>query len=126
MAILVQHYKELSLWQVYGRRANWEDPADWVIESYPWPHTNDQDWPSLLRLRPEDVGYDAQGTSTTSAKTQGQGTQQSETEGDPLVSALSFQTTSECFCSIVKTFYLNVSHKLSPIKNRDNALCNPT
>ena len=59
-----------------------------MIETYPWPHSNDQDWPSLLRLRPEDVGYDSQVPPAKGEKTQGGtqgGTQQSDTEGDPLV-----------------------------------------
>lgn len=49
---------------MYGRRAPWEDPTDWIIESYPWPTLKDED-PALLRLRPEDVGYDSQGVITT-------------------------------------------------------------
>ena len=73
--------------QLYGRRAPWEDPADWVIESYPWPHPNDTDWPSLLRLRPEDVGYDMQTTNTSGTKSAQ--APQSDAEGDPLVCILS-------------------------------------
>ncbi|XP_064595534.1 neuron navigator 2-like [Liolophura sinensis] len=44
--------------QMYGKRAPWEDPADWVIETYPWSNNSNRDWPSLLRLRPEDMGFD--------------------------------------------------------------------
>ena len=29
-----------------------------MLEHYPWSKA---DWPALLHLRPEDVGYDAQG-----------------------------------------------------------------
>ncbi|XP_054924159.2 uncharacterized protein [Dermacentor andersoni] len=43
--------------QLYGRRAAWEDPAEWVLETYPWPGPVCEA-PQLLRLRPEDVGYD--------------------------------------------------------------------
>jgi len=72
--------------QLYGRRAPWEDPVDWVIESYPWPQLNSQE--SLLRLRPEDVGYDQQGSAPNSAKATQGGMQQSDTEGDPLLNML--------------------------------------
>ncbi|KAL0968574.1 hypothetical protein UPYG_G00268710 [Umbra pygmaea] len=45
--------------QLYGRRAVWEDPARWVMESYPWAATYKQhEWPQLLQLRPVDVGFD--------------------------------------------------------------------
>ncbi|XP_052330706.1 neuron navigator 2-like isoform X8 [Oncorhynchus keta] len=45
--------------QMYGRRAPWEDPARWVMESYPWAASPLQhEWPQLLQLRPEDVGFD--------------------------------------------------------------------
>ena len=82
----MQFPNNLLLWfQLYGRRAAWEDPADWVLETYPWPHPTDAEWPSLLRLRPEDVGYDMQGVETTSGRKSSQ-TQQSDAEGDPLVS----------------------------------------
>ncbi|XP_052708110.1 neuron navigator 2-like isoform X6 [Crassostrea angulata] len=52
--------------QVYGKRAPWEDPTDWVLESYPWATAKDED-PSLLKIRPEDVGYDTQGVISTSS-----------------------------------------------------------
>ena len=69
--------------QLYGRRAPWEDPVDYVAESYPWPDKDNQE--QLLRLRPEDVGYDTQGSGPSSAKSTTGGVQQSDTEGDPLV-----------------------------------------
>ena len=78
--------------QLYGRRSPWEDPADWVIETYPWSNQGESpgEWPSLQRMRPEDVGYDSQGAvmagmTSTGGKTS-QGVQQSDAEGDPLVS----------------------------------------
>ena len=43
--------------QTYGCRAPWEDLADWIIESYPWSKQL-ENGPALLRLRPEDVGYE--------------------------------------------------------------------
>ncbi len=70
---------------MYGRRAPWEDPADWIIEEYPWTNQGEGEWPSLLRLRPEDVGYDSQG-APTSGKGSTPGAAQSDAEGDPLVS----------------------------------------
>lgn len=42
--------------QTYGCRAPWEDMADWVMDTYPWSKATR---PTLLRLRPEDVGYEA-------------------------------------------------------------------
>ncbi|XP_023227055.1 neuron navigator 3-like isoform X2 [Centruroides sculpturatus] len=44
--------------QLYGRRAPWEDPAEWAKQTYPWPITLDGDSSQLLCLRPEDVGYE--------------------------------------------------------------------
>jgi neuron navigator 2 len=86
------HGQLIFRFQLYGRRAPWEDPAQWVIETYPWGPTNDghtEDWPSLQRLRPEDVGYDTQGmVGEGKAKTTQQA--QSDVEGDPLVSFHSY------------------------------------
>ncbi|XP_069760931.1 neuron navigator 2 isoform X2 [Narcine bancroftii] len=73
--------------QLYGRRAPWEDPAKWVMETYPWLATPQQhEWPPLLQLRPEDVGFDGfvlarNGGSSKQA-------QQSDAEGDPLMNML--------------------------------------
>ena len=63
---------------------------DWVIETYPWMRDeSDSEWPSLLKLRPEDVGYDMQvplpGGGSTSVATKAAPTQQNDTEADPLV-----------------------------------------
>ncbi len=72
--------------QLYGRRAAWEDPVDYVIQSYPWPDRDNLE--QLLRLRPEDVGYDTQGLAASStAKSTAAGVQQSDPESDPLVSS---------------------------------------
>jgi neuron navigator 2 len=86
------HRLMMLLLQLYGRRAPWEDPADWVIETYPWPQQGEPAFDALLRLRPEDVGYDWQGANAGSSTGSGkacQGAQQSDAEGDPLVGATS-------------------------------------
>ena len=80
------HLNILSL-QLYGRKGSWEDPADWVIDSYPWLPSSSQDWPSLLRLRPEDVGFDGYNVQTAGTKGSQSGAQ-SDVEGDPLVRAI--------------------------------------
>lgn len=69
----------------------WEDPSDWVIKTYPWTSQAGEtsESPPLLRLRPEDVGYDVQaaaaaaatGSKTTPASLQ----TEAETTTDPLV-----------------------------------------
>uniref|UniRef100_UPI00398F3504 neuron navigator 3 n=1 Tax=Pristiophorus japonicus TaxID=55135 RepID=UPI00398F3504 len=73
--------------QLYGKRAHWEDPARWVVDTYPWSSGSLQhEWPSLLQLRPEDVGFDGH----TSAKEGGSSKHvpQSDSEGDPLMNML--------------------------------------
>ncbi|XP_030644236.1 neuron navigator 2 [Chanos chanos] len=73
--------------QLYGRRAAWEDPAKWVMESYPWPASPQQhNWPPLLHLRPEDVGFD--GYSLAPENSQRKQPTQGETEEDPLLNML--------------------------------------
>lgn len=73
--------------QLYGRRAPWEDPAKWVMDTYPWAASPQQhEWPPLLQLRPEDVGFDSY-----SIPREGSTSKQmppSDAEGDPLVSSL--------------------------------------
>ena len=68
---------------MYGRKSQWEDPAEWVTDSYPWSQPSTSDWPSLLRLRPEDVGFEGYRSETGGKSTQ---SAQSDAEGDPLVS----------------------------------------
>ncbi|XP_060695563.1 neuron navigator 3 isoform X4 [Hemiscyllium ocellatum] len=73
--------------QLYGKRAQWEDPAKWVVDTYPWNAGSLQhEWPSLLQLRPEDVGYEGH----TSAKESGSSKHvpQSDSDGDPLMNML--------------------------------------
>uniref|UniRef100_A0A8C5JHW2 Neuron navigator 2 n=1 Tax=Junco hyemalis TaxID=40217 RepID=A0A8C5JHW2_JUNHY len=73
--------------QLYGRRAPWEDPARWVMDTYPWAASpQHHEWPPLLQLRPEDVGFDGY-----SASREGSASKQvpvSDAEGDPLMNML--------------------------------------
>lgn len=79
-------YSFLASFQLYGRRAPWEDPAKWVMDTYPWAASPQQhEWPPLLQLRPEDVGFDSY-----SIPREGSTSKQmppSDAEGDPLVSS---------------------------------------
>ncbi|KAM5138264.1 neuron navigator 2-like [Mantella aurantiaca] len=73
--------------QLYGRRAPWEDPAKWVMDTYPWIVVPQQhEWPPLLQLRPEDVGFDSYSVPRegTSSKQPPSG----DGEGDPLMNML--------------------------------------
>lgn len=81
------------LLQLYGRRAPWEDPARWVMDSYPWAASPQQhEWPPLLQLRPEDVGLDGHCVSREGSA--GKQLPVSDAEGDPLVSSSSEQQNS--------------------------------
>ena len=42
------------------------------METYPWPNPGEPEWPNLLRLRPEDVGYDSQTASSAANSTTAQ------------------------------------------------------
>ncbi|XP_077820957.1 neuron navigator 2 isoform X2 [Macaca mulatta] len=69
--------------QLYGRRAPWEDPAKWVMDTYPWAASPQQhEWPPLLQLRPEDVGFD--GYSMPREGSTSKQVPPSDAEGDPL------------------------------------------
>ncbi|XP_009461449.1 PREDICTED: neuron navigator 3 isoform X3 [Nipponia nippon] len=73
--------------QMYGKRAPWEDPAKWVADTYPWSSASLQhEWPSLLQLRPEDVGYE--GYASAKEGTTSKHVPQTDTEGDPLMNML--------------------------------------
>uniref|UniRef100_A0AAR2LLB5 AAA+ ATPase domain-containing protein n=1 Tax=Pygocentrus nattereri TaxID=42514 RepID=A0AAR2LLB5_PYGNA len=73
--------------QLYGRKASWEDPACWVMESYPWASSPQQhQWPPLLKLRPEDVGFD--GYALARENCPGKQAAQDGAEGDPLMNML--------------------------------------
>ncbi|XP_006892076.1 PREDICTED: neuron navigator 2 isoform X2 [Elephantulus edwardii] len=73
--------------QLYGRRAPWEDPAKWVMDTYPWAASPQQhEWPPLLQLRPEDVGFD--GYSLPREGSASKQAPPSDAEGDPLMNML--------------------------------------
>ncbi|PNF13684.1 hypothetical protein B7P43_G15281 [Cryptotermes secundus] len=76
--------------QLYGRRAPWEDPTHFICQTYPWTGSTVQGGQeALLRLRPEDVGYDVQqsgGVGGSSIKSMS--STQSDTDGDPLLNML--------------------------------------
>ncbi|XP_046669946.1 protein sickie isoform X3 [Homalodisca vitripennis] len=77
--------------QLYGCRAPWDDPTIYICQTYPWigeaVHGGSD---ALIRLRPEDVGYD-----TTERDGGGVGSSikslsstQSDTDADPLLNML--------------------------------------
>ncbi|XP_069714162.1 neuron navigator 3 isoform X6 [Phaenicophaeus curvirostris] len=73
--------------QMYGKRAPWEDPSKWVADTYPWSSASLQhEGPSLLQLRPEDVGYE--GYASAKEGTTSKHVPQTDTEGDPLMNML--------------------------------------
>ncbi|XP_069845243.1 neuron navigator 3 isoform X4 [Dipodomys merriami] len=73
--------------QMYGKRAPWEDPSKWVLDTYPWSSASlPQEGPALLQLRPEDVGYE--GCTSTKEATTSKHKPQTDTEGDPLMNML--------------------------------------
>ncbi|XP_074683274.1 neuron navigator 3 isoform X6 [Strix aluco] len=73
--------------QMYGKRAPWEDPSKWVADTYPWSSASLQhEWPSLLQLRPEDVGYE--GYASAKEGTTSKHVPQTDTDGDPLMNML--------------------------------------
>ncbi|XP_038128436.1 neuron navigator 2 isoform X3 [Cyprinodon tularosa] len=72
--------------QLYGRRAGWEDPAAWVIDTYPWSSTpTPGDWAPLLQLRPEDVGFDGYSAPREGVRKK---PPQSDSDADPLMNML--------------------------------------
>ncbi|XP_057687881.1 neuron navigator 2 isoform X2 [Corythoichthys intestinalis] len=72
--------------QLYGRRAAWEDPAAWVIDTYPWSApAAPADWPPLLQLRPEDVGFDGYSAPREGIRKE---PPQSDSDADPLMNML--------------------------------------
>ncbi|XP_063737515.1 neuron navigator 2 isoform X1 [Eleginops maclovinus] len=72
--------------QLYGRRAAWEDPAAFVIDTYPWSASSTPaDWPPLLQLRPEDVGFDGYSAPREGVRKE---PPQSDSDADPLMNML--------------------------------------
>ncbi len=92
--------------QLYGRRAPWEDPVDYVTQSYPWPERDNQE--QLLKLRPEDVGYDNQSSAVNSGKSTAAGGQTCDSEGDPLV-IISYIFQSHLFHCSTTQFHVTFS-----------------
>lgn len=70
--------------QLYGRRAVWEDPSLWVTETCPWSWVP-SDWPPLLQLRPEDVGFDGYSAPREGPRRE---PAQSDSDPDPLMNML--------------------------------------
>ncbi|XP_054270358.1 protein sickie isoform X2 [Macrosteles quadrilineatus] len=77
--------------QLYGCRAPWDDPTSYICQTYPWISDAVQGGSeALIRLRPEDVGYDTPdrdivgiGSSAKSLSSN-----QSDNEADPLLNML--------------------------------------
>uniref|UniRef100_A0A8C1VR90 Neuron navigator 2b n=1 Tax=Cyprinus carpio TaxID=7962 RepID=A0A8C1VR90_CYPCA len=82
--------------QMYGRKAAWEDPAKWVMESFPWVASPQQhEWHSLLQLRPEDIGFD--GYNLSQEGSPGKQPAQGKSEEDPLMNMLMrLKETAHC------------------------------
>lgn len=75
---------------MYGKRAQWEDPTDWVVETFPWGVTKEGEQ-ILLKIRQEDVGYDSVGLSSenNSPKVQNKNKEDitiNDSEGDSMIS----------------------------------------
>lgn len=94
--------------QLYGRRAAWEDPAAWVIDTYPWSATSTPaDWPPLLQLRPEDVGFDGYSAPREIRKEP----PQSDSDADPLVSKNTHEDEQARIRSVINK-YISYNQKL--------------
>ncbi|XP_066251212.1 protein sickie [Euwallacea similis] len=59
--------------QLYGRRSSWTDPAQFVLDTYPWPGAPPQ---GLTTITAKDVGLETNPNA------------QAENEGDPLLNML--------------------------------------
>uniref|UniRef100_A0A673IMV5 Neuron navigator 2-like n=1 Tax=Sinocyclocheilus rhinocerous TaxID=307959 RepID=A0A673IMV5_9TELE len=81
---------------MYGCKAAWEDPAKWVMDSFPWVASPQQhEWHSLLRLRPEDVGFN--GYNISQEGSPGKQPAQGKSEEDPLMNMLMrLKETAHC------------------------------
>ncbi|XP_078273284.1 neuron navigator 3 isoform X1 [Rhinoraja longicauda] len=95
--------------QLYGTRAQWDDPSRWVVDSYPWSAgSRQQDWPCLLQLRPEDVGYDGHISTKEGGSSRHVG--QSDSDGDPLMNMLIKLQEAANYSSTQSCDSDNVSH----------------
>ncbi|XP_046890284.1 neuron navigator 2 isoform X2 [Hypomesus transpacificus] len=73
--------------QLFGRRAGWEDPSQWVMETFPWSSSPQQQaCPPLLQLRPQDVGFDGYALSSDGCPSMQ--SPQRDKDTDPLMSML--------------------------------------
>ncbi|XP_068132732.1 neuron navigator 3 isoform X4 [Hyperolius riggenbachi] len=73
--------------QMYGKRAPWEDPTKWIVDTFPWNTVpSKRECPALLQLRPEDVGYD--GYTIAKEGAMSKNLPESEKDGDPLMNML--------------------------------------
>ncbi|XP_022244810.1 neuron navigator 2-like, partial [Limulus polyphemus] len=72
--------------QLYGHRAPWKDPTEWVQKSYPWSAVSGPHCSQLVNLRPEDVCYEGHPKRNIGPKSVP--TSQSEVEPDPLLNML--------------------------------------
>ncbi|CAG0914330.1 unnamed protein product [Notodromas monacha] len=77
----LQLYGKKSLGNVNGSSSSnscrgWEDPATWVLQTWPWTRPPSLD-ASLIRIRPEDVGFTSvthrRHSASTAASTSGHG-----------------------------------------------------
>ncbi|CAH1134529.1 unnamed protein product [Ceutorhynchus assimilis] len=59
--------------QLYGRRASWNDPAQFILDTYPWPGAPPQ---GLTTISAKDVGLETNAND------------QAESDGDPLLNML--------------------------------------
>merc|ERR1719232_2290803 len=81
--------------QMYGHRAQWEDPVQYLQDTWPWSNSAPLD--NMERINPEDVGYDVKKlpelqhckiprpSSTGTSLSSGSGT---NTDSDPLFNML--------------------------------------
>ena len=77
--------------QMYGHRANWEDPVEYLIQTWPWANSAPL---KLVNISPQDVGYDhkkspdvqPRPSSTGTSLSSGSGT--NTNESDPLFNML--------------------------------------
>ena len=73
--------------QAHGQRAAWEDPSDWILETYPFQLKSDAAQTSLLKVRAEDVGYDVSARAQNGEQSGQRSRTQSDADSDPLVSS---------------------------------------
>ena len=90
--------------QTHGQRAAWEDPSDWILETYPFQRSADGERPSLLKVRAEDVGYDVTAHLQNGEQSGQRSRAQSDADTDPLVSVGPSQHQHSCAKCLRETF----------------------